>query len=86
VAAFQADYGVPTTTPGVYDAATQAALQTVIGPGQLNLGDTESWDENSPAAGSLLNLAGTYGLAGVSIWRLGYQTRNFWTTLTESGE
>ncbi|NMP23196.1 glycosyl hydrolase family 18 protein [Sulfobacillus harzensis] len=85
VAAFQKDYNVITTTPGIYDAATAAMLQQVVD--SENIGDTVTWDENSvgpsPAttATSLLqSLATSQHLAGVSLWRLGYQAPGFWLT------
>lgn len=83
VAAFQKDYGITTSTPGVYDAATATALQQVID--SENIGDTVTWDENSVGSSAdttattlLKSLAERQGLAGVSLWRLGYQAPGYW--------
>ena len=73
---FQTDYGVATPTPGTYDIATQEALQAVID--QEGIGNTVSWDENTTAAQSLLGLATSQHLAGVTLWRLGFQAPDFW--------
>ncbi len=79
VKAFQQDFQVSTSTPGIYDGATQAALTQAIT--QYNLGDTISWDENPKASGLIMNMARQEGLSGVSIWRLGYQAPSFWAVL-----
>jgi len=73
---FQTEYGVATATPGTYDVATQEALQAVIN--QEGIGNTVSWDENTQAVQALLNLANTQHLAGVTLWRLGFQAPDFW--------
>lgn len=84
VATFQRDYSVPTSTPGVYDAATATALQNVIE--NENIGNTVTWDENSvgsspgtTATTLLQSLAQRQGVAGVSLWRLGYQAPGYWS-------
>ncbi len=45
-------------------------------------GSREVWFENGEAAGKKLDLAAKYNLAGVSIWRLGYEEPAFWNKLT----
>lgn len=82
VEAFQNDYDLTPNTPGVYGPQTAAALQNAVAT--LGIGNTLSWDENSQAASDLVSLALGQGLAGFSIWRLGYQSPSWWTTVDPS--
>lgn len=44
----------------------------------------EVWFENSSTLKTKLNLVHKYGLAGICIWRLGYEDKSFWTTLEQT--
>ena len=82
VEAFQQNYGLNPGTPGVYGPRTASALQNAVTT--LGIGNTLSWDENSQAASDLVNMALRNGLAGFSIWRLGYQSPSWWATVDPS--
>lgn len=79
IQAFQEDFHVPGATLGVYGPSTAQSLQQVIQ--QENIGDTVSWDENSEAAGILIQAAIAARFRGISIWRLGYQSPSLWDVL-----
>ncbi len=79
ITSFQKDFQAPQAHPGVYGPSTQAMLQQVIQ--QEHIGDTVSWDENNQAAGLLMRAAQSANLRGISIWRLGYQSPDFWNVL-----
>ncbi len=81
VTAFQQDFNVSEATPGEYDAATAAALQTVIS--QEHIGQNIYWDENSQSTIDRVQLAVQNNLAGVAVWRLPFETSNYWTDLTQ---
>lgn len=84
VKAFQQDFGVTGPTSGIYDAATATALQAAVRTDHV--GNILSWDENSRAAGLLMGLAHQAQWAGISIWRLGYQSPALWPVLQQNGE
>lgn len=79
VTQFQKDFNVSGATPGVYDAATQAAMAAVIS--QWNIGQTLFWDETSRSIKDRLALALKYNLAGVASWRMPFETSGYWTAL-----
>lgn len=82
VAQFQQDFAIEPQTVGVYGPHTAAALQTQIDA--MNIGETESWDENSQASQDLWDLALAQHLGGITLWRLGYQSPGFWTRWAET--
>jgi spore germination protein YaaH len=45
--------------------------------------DREVWFENANTLRTKLKLVSKYGLAGICIWRLGYEDKKFWSTLEE---
>lgn len=44
----------------------------------------EVWFENANTLKTKLDLVTKYKLAGISIWRLGYEDQNFWNTISEN--
>jgi spore germination protein YaaH len=47
-----------------------------------NFGESrEVWFENANTLQTKLNLVNKYKLAGISIWRLGYEDQKFWDTI-----
>lgn len=64
-----------------WDAKSETPFIRYTAPGG---GQRETWFENSRAAAKKIGLAEKYRLAGVSVWRLGYEDSEFWQ-LVESG-
>ncbi len=79
VQAFQEDFNVAGASPGVYDQATQTALQQVINTWQI--GQNQWWDETSRSFKDRLELAIQDGLGGVASWRMPFETQGYWTAL-----
>jgi spore germination protein YaaH len=80
VTQFQQDFDVTGATAGVYDAATQAALQRVIQ--QWNLGEYQYWVSTTQSMQNLVqDVAAADNLAGMAVWRLPFETNDFWQTL-----
>lgn len=76
VAQFQKDFGVATSSPGTYDAATAAALTALIT--QWNIGTTVYWTDTGRSTRDRVGLAASSQLGGVAMWRLGFETNNYW--------
>ena len=80
VTQFQQDFKVAGATAGVYDAATQAALTQVIQ--SWGLGEYQYWvDTTQSMQNRVQQVAEADNLAGMAIWRLPFETSDFWTTL-----
>ncbi len=80
VTQFQQDFHVSGATPGVYDAATQAALTQVIQ--QWNLGEYQYWvDTTQSMQNRVQQVAVADNLGGMAVWRLPFETNRFWPTL-----
>jgi peptidoglycan hydrolase-like protein with peptidoglycan-binding domain len=80
VTQFQQDFNVAGATPGTYDQATQAALTQVIQ--QWNLGEYQYWlDTTQSMQSRVQQVALADGLGGMAIWRLPFETSDFWQTL-----
>lgn len=80
VTQFQQDFQVSGATPGVYDAATQTALTQVIQ--QWNLGEYQYWvDTTQSMQNRVQQVALNMQLGGMSVWRLPFETSDFWSTL-----
>lgn len=83
VTQFQQDFSVTSAIPGVYDAATKRALQTVIN--QWKLGAYQYWMGSTK---SLINevqsVAVADHLGGISIWRAPFETEHYWSSLTNT--
>ncbi|PSR20845.1 MAG: glycoside hydrolase [Sulfobacillus acidophilus] len=80
VTQFQQDFDVKGATPGVYDAATQAALQKVIQ--QWGLGEYQYWLDTTQSMQTLVEqVAVADNLGGMAVWRLPFETSDFWQTL-----
>lgn len=43
--------------------------------------EREAWLENAQSIGRKMDLVGTYGIAGLAWWRMGYEDHTFWDTL-----
>lgn len=76
VTLFQQDFQVAGATPGVYDAATAAALAALIN--QWHIGSTVYWTETGRSTRDQMRLAAADQLGGVAMWRLGFETENYW--------
>lgn len=80
VTQFQQDFSVAGAAPGVYDSATQAALQSVIQ--QWNLGEYQYWVDNTQSMQNRVQqVAVADNLGGMAVWRLPFETSDFWQTL-----
>lgn len=80
VAQFQQDFDVTGATAGTYDAATQAALTQVIQ--QWNIGEYQYWvDTTQSMQNRVLSVALADKLGGMAVWRLPFETSDFWPTL-----
>ncbi len=77
---FQQDFNVSGATPGVYDAATQAALNQVIQ--QWNIGQYQYWiDTTQSIQNRIQQVALAYNLAGIAPWRLPFETPDYWQAI-----
>lgn len=79
--AFQQDFSVNPTTPGVYGPNTATALQQVIN--QWNIGENIYWTETSRSIQDRVQLALNNHLGGIAAWRLPFETNNYWTDLSQ---
>lgn len=80
VIAFQNDFNVSGATPGVYDAATRAALSQVIN--NWNIGEYQYWVDNTQAMQARISqIVLADHLGGTAIWRLPFETSRFWPML-----
>ncbi len=81
VTAFQQDFKVSGDPPGVYGAATQAALRQVIS--QWNIGEYQYWiDTTQSLSTRLQKVALPDHLAGFAIWREPFESSGFWSTMS----
>jgi spore germination protein YaaH len=78
VALFQQDFNVATTSGsvGVYNAATAAALSALIS--QWHIGATVYWTDTGRSTRDRVALSAADHLGGVAMWRLGFETENYW--------
>lgn len=80
VTQFQQDFGVAATTPGTYGPVTQSALNTVIQ--QWNLGEYQYWvDTTQSMQNRVQQVAVADNLGGMAVWRLPFETSDFWSAL-----
>lgn len=85
VALFQKDFHVATTsgTVGVYNGATAAALTALIS--QWHIGATVYWTDTGRSTRDRVSLTAADHLGGVAMWRLGFETNNYWVGLESVG-
>ena len=76
VAQFQQDFNVSTSSLGTYDAATAAALSALIT--QWHIGATVYWTDTGRSTKDRVALSAADKLGGVAMWRLGFETNNYW--------
>ncbi|MCY0878796.1 MAG: glycosyl hydrolase family 18 protein [Firmicutes bacterium] len=83
VAQFQQDFQVANATPGVYGPSTEAALSQVIQT--WNLGEYQYWINSTESLqASLTQVAIPDKLGGIAIWRLPFESSDFWTMLEQT--
>ncbi len=78
VALFQQDVNmaVPSTDAGVYNAATASALSTLIS--ESHMGATVYWTDTGRSTRDRVSLSAADHLGGIAMWRLGFETENYW--------
>lgn len=79
--AFQQDFSVNPTTPGVYGPNTAKALQQVIN--QWNVGQNIYWTETARSIQDRVQLALKSHLGGIAAWRLPFESSNYWTDISQ---
>lgn len=80
VTQFQKDFNVTGAAPGIYDAATQAALKQVIS--QYNMGEYQYWiDTTQSMQNRVQQVAQADNLGGMAVWRIPFESSDFWPTL-----
>ncbi len=85
VALFQQDFNVavPSSGVGVYDAATASALSALIS--EWHMGATVYWTDTGRSTRDRVSLSAADHLGGVAMWRLGFETENYWLGLESVG-
>jgi spore germination protein YaaH len=83
VTQFQEDFDVPEATPGVYGPSTEATLTQVISA--WNIGQYQYWvDTTASLEQRITAIALGYHLAGIAIWRLPFESQDFWSMIESS--
>ncbi|MCY0899286.1 MAG: glycosyl hydrolase family 18 protein [Firmicutes bacterium] len=83
VTQFQQDFQVANATPGVYGPTTEAALAQIIQG--WNLGEYQYWiNSTTSLQESVTEVALPDKLGGIAIWRLPFESSNFWTMLDKT--